>query len=79
MHSANQHFVALARPAAMRATFVPYSQHFVALLTTAAVIATKRWLPSLPTQPQLTFARPPSNAPDYDGPDALDGAAAARR
>jgi hypothetical protein len=50
------HFVARTARAAIRATFVPYSQHFVARTTTAATIATKRWLPSLPTQPQLTFA-----------------------
>jgi hypothetical protein len=51
-----ERFVALARPALMIATFVPYSQHFVALPTAAATIATKRWLPNLLTQSQLTFA-----------------------
>ena len=45
-------------PAPTIATFVPYSQQFVALPAGAAKIATKRWLPNLPTQPQLTFARP---------------------
>ena len=54
---ANQYFVAIAPPPPTIATFVPYSEHFVALPLAAAMIATNRWLPRLPTQPQLTFAQ----------------------
>jgi hypothetical protein len=57
-------------PAPTIATFVPYSEQFVALPTAAATIATKRWLPSLPTQPQFAGQR---NQPMSSGAAAGPG------
>jgi len=78
---ANQHFVALTRAARTSATFLPYSQHFVARTTTATTIATNRWLPSLPTQPQLTFAQAAAATAAARNPgagSAADGGAISR-
>jgi hypothetical protein len=50
VQGASQHFVAIARGDAGRATFVPYSEHFVARARRHAEIATKCALAALPSR-----------------------------